>query len=85
MSCSLTTLNLLKDKGFSVVDVSSTLNVNRQQVYKAINCFPNSSRRVRLHIASLIGRPPSLLFQSLPAKVKILDDYEFMNSIQSSK
>ena len=84
MSCSLITLNLLKDKGFSVSDVSSFLDVHRQQVYKALKCSPHSSRRVRLHISSLIGRPPSLLFPDLPQNVKIIDDFQFMNSLMSS-
>lgn len=85
MSLSVSVLFLLKDKGFTVVDISRSLKVNRQQVYKAIKCLPNSSRRIRLYIASVIGRPPSLLFLALPLNVKILDDFEFMINLESEK
>lgn len=85
MSFSVTTLILLKDKGFTVSGVAKSLSVNRQQIYKAIHCSPHSSRRVRLYISSLVGRPPSLLFIDLPDTVKIVDDFEFMNSNSESK
>lgn len=79
------TLHLLKSKGYKVVDISSALNVTPRAVYHCIRCLPNSSRRIRLYISSIVGRPPSLLFSALPDKVKILDDYEFMNFDFSSK
>lgn len=77
-------LSLLKSKGESVLSISTKLGVSRGTVYDALNCRLCSSRRVRLEISSFIGRPPSLLFPDLPAKTKILDDFEFM-SFKSSK
>jgi hypothetical protein len=79
MSCSI--LLILKDKGFRVSTISSHLKVHRQSVYDSLNCKPNGSRRIRLFISSVIGRPPSVLFSALPEKLKMLDDFEFMNSI----
>ncbi len=78
-------LLILKDKGLSVSAIASSLNVNRQSVYNSLNCKSNGSRRVRLFVSSVIGRPPSLLFSALSPKVKMLDDFEFMNAQQSSK
>jgi hypothetical protein len=78
-------LHILSAKSVTVISISKKLGVKRQAVYQTLNCQTNSSRRIRLHIASIIGRPPSLLFHALPEKVKILDDFEFMNSQQSSK
>lgn len=80
---SLPIIELLKAKGFSVSAVANNLSVSRQAVYDCIYCKPNSSRRVRLHLSFTIGRPPSLLFSSLPDKVKIVDDFEYMNSKNS--
>jgi hypothetical protein len=78
-------LLMLKDKGLSVSAIVSSLNVHRQSVCDSLNCQSNGSRRVRLYIASVIGRPPSLLFLALPLNVKILDDFEFMNNLLSSE
>ena len=76
---------LLKEKGFSVFSISSELNVHRQSVYDSLNCKLNGSRRIRLFISSVVGRPPSLLFPDLPDRIKFIDDIEFMNSQKSSK
>jgi hypothetical protein len=70
---------MLKDKGFSVSSISSQLNVHRQSVYDSLNCKPNSSRRIRLFISSVIGRPPSLLFSDLPERIRFIDDIEYRN------
>lgn len=72
-------LFILKDKSITVSSICRKLNVKPQAVYQTLNCQSNSSRRIRLYISSLIGRPPSLLFPALPPNVKILDDFEFMN------
>ena len=78
-------LHILSAKSVTVISISRKLGVKRQAVYQTLNCQSNSSRRIRLYIASIIGRPPSLLFHSLPDKIKVVDDFEFMNAQQSSK
>lgn len=82
MSCSI--FSMLKHKGLTVPDISSRLNVHRQSVYDSLNCKPNGSRRIRLYVSKVIGIPPSLLFSNLPPKVKLLDDFDFMNSEKSA-
>ena len=76
---SLPIIELLKAKGFSVSAIANNLSVSRQAVYDCIYCRRNSSRRIRLHLAFTIGRPPSLLFSSLADKIKIVDDFEYMS------
>lgn len=78
---SLSLLELLNDKGFTVSDISQRFNVSRRAVYYSINAHPTGSRRIRLFISSIVGRPPSLLFPNLPQSVKIIDDFQFMNSV----
>lgn len=78
---SLSLLELLNDKGFTVTDISQRFNVSRRAVYYSINSHPTGSRRIRLFISSIVGRPPSLLFPDLPQSVKIIDDFQFMNSL----
>lgn len=77
-------LHILSAKSVTVISISRKLGVKRQAVYQTLNCQSNSSRRIRLYIASIIGRPPSVLFSALPPKVKMIDDFEFMNSISKS-
>ncbi len=77
---SLSLLELLHDKGFTVSAISKHFNVSTRAVYYSINSHRTGSRRIRLFISSVIGRPPSLLFPDLPQKVKIIDDFEFMTS-----
>lgn len=75
---SLSLLELLHDKGFTVSSISKRFNVSPRAVYYSINSHPTGSRRVRLFISSILERPPSLLFSDLPEKTKIIDDFEFM-------
>ena len=81
---SLSLLELLQDKGFTVSNISKRFNVSQRAVYYSINSHPTGSRRIRLFISSVVGRPPSLLFPDLPQNVKIIDDFQFMNSISKS-
>jgi hypothetical protein len=78
---SLSLLELLQDKGFTVSSISKRFNVSQRAVYYSINSHPTGSRRIRLFISSVVGRPPSLLFPDLPQNVKIVDDFQFMNSL----
>lgn len=75
-------LTLLKSNGKTVSSVAKSLNVHKQCVYDAIHRV--GVRRIRVEISSIIGRPPSVLFSDLPNKTKILDDFDFMNSLKSS-
>lgn len=71
-------LSLLKNKGKTVSFIAKKLDVHVQSVYESID--GKGSRRIRVEISSIIGRPPSLLFPNTSQKTKIVDDYEFMNS-----
>jgi hypothetical protein len=71
--------SLLKSKGKTPSIIAKKFNVHVQSVYESMD--GKGSRRIRLEISSIIGRPPSLLFQSLPDKTKIVDDFEFMNQL----
>lgn len=80
---SLSLLELIQDKGFTVSAISKRFNVSQRAVYYSINSHPTGSRRIRLFISSVIGRPPSLLFSDLPEQTKIVDDFEFMKAQQA--
>jgi hypothetical protein len=75
-------LSLLKDKGKTVSFIARKFNVHVQSVYESLD--GKGSRRIRVEISLLVGRPPSLLFPNTPQKIKIVDDYEFMNALNSS-
>ncbi len=79
---SLSVLELLEEKGFSVQDISSHFGVSRRLVYYSFETLPDSylrgSRKIRVFASFVIGRHPSLLFPYLPERTRLIDDFDFM-------
>jgi lambda repressor-like predicted transcriptional regulator len=68
----------LRSHGKSVSVLAKNLQVCRQSVYDALN--GGGVRRVRVHIAQIIGQPPSAIFPKSTDKSKrqrLIDDADF--------
>jgi hypothetical protein len=65
----------LRSKGKTVGCIARTLNVHRQCVYDSLK--GKGVRRIRVHIAQIVGVPPSSLFSNLSYQAKAVDDADF--------
>ena len=65
---------LLSRHGKTISDISRDLSMNHSVVSRTLSNCPNSSRRVRLYIAEILGFMPSAIFD-LPPKNQLYEDF----------
>ena len=68
----------LRSHGKTVGSLARQLEVHRQCVYDALN--GQGIRRIRVHIAQIVGQPPSAIFPKPKDKGKrqrLIDDADF--------
>ena len=68
----------LRSRGKTVGSLASQLKVHRQCVYDSLK--GNGVRRIRVHIAEIVGLPPSSIFPNKVDKEKkqrLIDDADF--------
>jgi len=64
------------EQGFTVIQLAKLHKVSRQTIYSAIE--GSGSRRIRVIIAILINKAPSLIWQGNSEESLLVDDYWYM-------
>jgi len=68
----------LRKHGMTGGKIAKELGIDRANVYGAIR-GGGGSRKIRVHIAQIIGLPPSILWEGIyQGSMMLLDDYEYM-------
>jgi hypothetical protein len=74
---------LLSRHGKTISDIARDLSISHPIVSRTVSNLPNSSRRVRLYIAEIVGFAPSDIFD-LPPKIQLYEDFLYCQKADRS-